>query len=74
MIKEMTYYNCVNFNNHKICTLRDKLRQALSSTESFITKENEACKCCSTCNSFKYIYEYTNNFELIKSRMTKVTS
>ena len=74
MIKEMAYYNCVNFNNHEICTLHEDLKQVLSGTESFITKENEAIKCCRTCNSFRDIYESVKNFESIKSRMAKITS
>jgi hypothetical protein len=56
MINEITYCNCSNYNNHGICTLLDNLRHIHSGTESFVTKENEANKFCSTCNSFKDIY------------------
>lgn len=66
MIKERTYYNCANFNNHEFCTLRDNLKKVLNGTESFITRENEAYKYCSTCKSFKDIYETVKNFESIK--------
>ncbi len=62
MIKEKTYCNCSNYKNHGICKLFDNLRHRLSGTESFATKENEANKFCSTCNSFKDLYSvYRSN-------------
>ncbi len=56
MNKERAYCDCSNYNNREICTLLDNLRHRLSGTESFVTKENEANKFCSTCSSFEDLY------------------
>ena len=62
MTKEITYCDCSNYDNHEICTLFDHLKRVLNGTESLATKENEANKFCSTCDSFKDFYSlYSGN-------------
>ncbi len=57
MVKERTYYNCLNYNNRNICKLLVNLKRVLNGTEPLTVKENAANKLCSTCDTFTDIIE-----------------